>query len=63
MPVILLPRGAATAGLRGGLEGDRFGSLVGAKFSTEVSRDVEMNPPHMAGVVRVAASHGIAFVL
>jgi quercetin dioxygenase-like cupin family protein len=34
-----------------------------AKFFTEVSSDVEMNPPDIPGVVRVAASHGIEFVL
>jgi len=33
------------------------------KFFTEVSADVEMSPPDIAGVVRVAASHGIEFVL
>jgi quercetin dioxygenase-like cupin family protein len=32
------------------------------KFFTEVSADVEMNPPDIAGIVRVAASHGIEFV-
>ena len=34
-----------------------------AKFFSEVSRDVEMTPPDIAGVVRVASSHGIEFVL
>ena len=34
-----------------------------AKFFAEVSRDVEMSPPDIPGVVRVAASHGIEFVL
>jgi quercetin dioxygenase-like cupin family protein len=34
-----------------------------AKFFTEVSADVEMSPPDIPGVVRVAASHGIEFVL
>jgi quercetin dioxygenase-like cupin family protein len=33
------------------------------KFFTEVASDVEMNPPDVPGVVRVAASHGIEFVL
>jgi quercetin dioxygenase-like cupin family protein len=34
-----------------------------AKFFNEVSSDVVMNPPDIPGVVRVAASHGIEFVL
>jgi quercetin dioxygenase-like cupin family protein len=33
------------------------------KFFAEVSSDVEMSPPDIPGVVRVAASHGIEFVL
>ena len=33
-----------------------------AKFFAEVSNDVEMSPPDIPGVVRVAASHGIDFV-
>ena len=34
-----------------------------AKFFAEVSSDVEMKPPDIPGVVRVAASHGIEFLL
>ncbi len=34
-----------------------------ASFFAEVSADVEMNPPDIAGVVRVAATHGIEFIL
>jgi quercetin dioxygenase-like cupin family protein len=34
-----------------------------AKFFTEVSSEVEMSPPDIPGVVRVAASHGIDFAL
>jgi quercetin dioxygenase-like cupin family protein len=34
-----------------------------AEFFTEVAADVEMSPPDIPGVVRVAASHGIEFVL
>jgi quercetin dioxygenase-like cupin family protein len=34
-----------------------------AKFFKEVAADVEMNPPDIAGVIRVAASHDIQFVL
>jgi quercetin dioxygenase-like cupin family protein len=33
------------------------------KFFTEVAAEVEMNPPDISGVVRVASSHGIEFVL
>jgi mannose-6-phosphate isomerase-like protein (cupin superfamily) len=32
------------------------------KFFTEVASEIEMSPPDIAGVVRVAASHGIEFV-
>jgi quercetin dioxygenase-like cupin family protein len=32
------------------------------KFFAEVAADVEMSPPDIPGVVRVAASHGIEFV-
>jgi quercetin dioxygenase-like cupin family protein len=34
-----------------------------AKFFAEVSSEVEMNPPDIPGVVRVAADHGIEFVM
>jgi quercetin dioxygenase-like cupin family protein len=34
-----------------------------AKFFTEVAADVSMSPPDIPGVVRVAASHGIEFVM
>lgn len=34
-----------------------------AKFFSQVSDEVEMSPPDIPGVVRVAASHGIEFVL
>lgn len=34
-----------------------------AKFFSQVSSEVEMSPPDIPGVVRVAASHGIEFVL
>jgi quercetin dioxygenase-like cupin family protein len=34
-----------------------------AKFFAEAAAEVEMNPPDVPGVVRVAASHGIEFVL
>jgi quercetin dioxygenase-like cupin family protein len=34
-----------------------------AKFFSEVAADVKMNPPDIAGVVRVAASHDITFFL
>jgi len=34
-----------------------------AKFFTEVASDVEMNPPDIAGVIRVAKNHGIEFLL
>jgi quercetin dioxygenase-like cupin family protein len=34
-----------------------------ARFFTEVAADVPMNPPDIAGVVRVAASHDITFFL
>ena len=34
-----------------------------AEFFTEVSNHVDMNPPDIPGVVRVAASHDIEFVL
>ena len=33
------------------------------EFFTEVSRDVEMSPPDIPGIVRVAASHDIEFKL
>jgi quercetin dioxygenase-like cupin family protein len=33
------------------------------KFFTEVAADIEMSPPDIPGVVRVAASHGIEFVM
>jgi quercetin dioxygenase-like cupin family protein len=33
------------------------------QFFTEVSAEVEMNPPDIAGVVRVAQTHGITFAL
>jgi quercetin dioxygenase-like cupin family protein len=32
-----------------------------AKFFTEVDADVEMSPPDIPGLIRVAASHGIEF--
>jgi len=32
-----------------------------ARFFAQVSDEVEMNPPDIPGVVRVAASHGIEF--
>jgi hypothetical protein len=32
-------------------------------FFSEVANEVEMNPPDIAGVVRVAASHDIEFVM
>jgi quercetin dioxygenase-like cupin family protein len=32
------------------------------KFFTQVASEVEMSPPDIAGVVRVAADHGIEFV-
>ncbi len=34
-----------------------------AAFFSEVANEVEMNPPDIAGVVRVAASHDIEFVM
>jgi quercetin dioxygenase-like cupin family protein len=34
-----------------------------AKFFAEVAADVSMTPPDIPGVVRVAASHGIEFVM
>jgi quercetin dioxygenase-like cupin family protein len=34
-----------------------------AAFFAEVANEVEMNPPDIAGVVRVAASHDIEFVM
>ena len=34
-----------------------------ARFFAEVAADVEMNPPDIAGVVRVARSHGVEFVV
>ncbi len=34
-----------------------------AVFFAEVASEVEMNPPDIAGVVRVAASHDIEFVM
>jgi mannose-6-phosphate isomerase-like protein (cupin superfamily) len=34
-----------------------------AAFFAEVANEVEMNPPDIAGVVRVAASHAIEFVM
>lgn len=34
-----------------------------AKLFSQVSDEVEMSPPDLPGVVRVAASHGIEFVL
>ena len=34
-----------------------------AAFFAEVAGEVEMNPPDIAGVVRVAASHDIEFVM
>ncbi len=33
-----------------------------AKFFKQVSTEVEMNPPDIAGVLRVGASHGITFL-
>ena len=33
-----------------------------AKFFREVASEVEMNPPDIAGVLRVGASHGITFL-
>ncbi len=33
-----------------------------AKFFKQVSMEVEMNPPDIAGVLRVGASHGITFL-
>lgn len=33
-----------------------------AKFFKKVSAEVEMNPPDIAGVLRVGASHGITFL-
>jgi len=44
-----------------------FLTIVGkgnaAKFFAEVSSQVEMNPPDIPGVVRVAASHAIEFLV
>jgi len=34
-----------------------------AKFFKEVSTEVEMSPPDIAGVLRVGASHGITFLV
>jgi quercetin dioxygenase-like cupin family protein len=34
-----------------------------AKFFSEVSAEVEMNPPDVPGVIRVATDHGIEFAL
>jgi hypothetical protein len=34
-----------------------------AAFFSEVANEVEMNPPDIAAVVRVAASHDIEFVM
>jgi hypothetical protein len=34
-----------------------------AAFFAEVASEVEMNPPDIAGVIRVAASHDIEFVM
>ena len=34
-----------------------------AAFFAEVASDVEMNPPDIAGVVRVTAGHDIEFVM
>jgi hypothetical protein len=34
-----------------------------ARFFAEVASDIEMNPPDIAGVVRIGNSHGIRFVL
>jgi quercetin dioxygenase-like cupin family protein len=34
-----------------------------AAFFAEVANEIEMNPPDIAGVVRVAASHDIEFVM
>ena len=34
-----------------------------AAFFSEVANEVEMNPPDIAGVLRVAASHDIEFVM
>jgi mannose-6-phosphate isomerase-like protein (cupin superfamily) len=33
-----------------------------SKFFTEVASDVEMDPPDIAGVIRVAKSHDIKFL-
>ena len=33
------------------------------EFFTEVASDIEMNPPDIAGVIRVAKSHDIEFLL
>lgn len=34
-----------------------------SKFFRQVSTEVEMNPPDIAGVLRVGASHGITFLI
>ena len=34
-----------------------------ASFFTEVASDVEMNPPDIPGIIRVAKSHDIEFIL
>jgi hypothetical protein len=34
-----------------------------AEFFAEVASDVKMDPPDIAGVVRVAASHDIEFIM
>jgi quercetin dioxygenase-like cupin family protein len=34
-----------------------------AKFFSQVSSEIEMSPPDIPGVVRVAAGHGIEFVM
>ena len=34
-----------------------------AAFFAEVASEVEMNPPYIAGAVRVAAGHDIEFVM
>jgi hypothetical protein len=53
--------------LSGQLEDVRFLTITtqgdAAAFFSEVASEVEMNPPDIAGVVRVAASHDIEFVM
>jgi quercetin dioxygenase-like cupin family protein len=54
----------STHGYRNAIDG-HFLTVVtrgdAAKFFAEVSAEVEMNPPDIAGVVRVAQTHGIEF--